>query len=233
MVKCNSVQVHCDPQGARNLSKGNLFLGSIESKEWKELVYDNDVFLLGTHTVALCKITIQKFVDIFRDDGLSGFYIKFGSSPTRGPFNENPSVRCINCPIWRARESCGECIAAPRPHRILGLDSKQIVPSLQPCLSLFLITEEPLSFYSCLTLILTSCRLYLIRMSRVPCMTFNPTPPPASQWLITTKWNTFSSFSKNLVLGCFLLPFRLETTYRCLIKTIFRKLISGWFWTYF
>ncbi len=79
-----------------------------------------------------------------------------------------------------------------------------------------------------LTLTLTSWRFYLILMSWGLYMTLTPL---SSHWFMDAKWKTIPSSSKNWIIEHFMLPFRLQTSYR-----IFKNLlgnISRQFWQYF
>jgi hypothetical protein len=71
---------------------------------------------------------------------------------------------------------------------------------LSPCSSFYSFNDVPL------TLNLTSCKFYLIRIRWVLYMTLTS----CSHWLTAAKWKTISSFSKNWVLGRFPLPLGLR-----------------------
>ncbi len=117
------------------------------------------------------------------------------------------------------------CVCSDRQYRHLSLSMYLVWWAIftPPFIYFFTLDRQysHLSWYMYLTLIPTSCKFYLIHMSWVLYMTLTP--------LLTlthaAKWKAISSFSKNWVIGPFLLPFRLQTKYR-IFKNRFRELIS-------
>ncbi len=75
----------------------------------------------------------------------------------------------------------------------------------------------PFNAGSGFTLILTSDRFYLIRISWVPYMTL--TPPPPQHWLMAAKWKIW----KNWLFWHFTLQFRCQT----FLKTYSESLFQG------